>query len=121
MHHRKLKSQLKGFVFSLEATISLMLFLLMLTTLPAQQNSTLKELLIVQQENDLLRVWSTKETSVQEMIYDTNLLFGESGEVWVNDKQLSKAKIAKNTIASEGIILDNLLNEKKVKIIVSYD
>ncbi|MFA6064723.1 MAG: hypothetical protein WCW44_03215 [archaeon] len=111
----------KGFVFSLEATISLILFVLLLIALPTHQNSSLKELLILQQENDLLRVWSAKESSPQEMLMDTKLLFGETGELWINETQLNKAKSEKNSIASEGIILDNSLVENKIRLIVYYN
>lgn len=121
--YRKLinKISCKGFLFSLEATISIMLFLLMITTLPQVQNSSLKELLILQQENDLLRVWSAKETNTTEMLKDVELMFGKNAEVWINETQLTKSTLLKNSIASEGIILDNNLKENKIKIIVNYD
>jgi len=111
----------KGFVFSLEATIALILFVLMLVALPTHNTSSLKELLILQQENDLLRVWSAKQSSTQEMLSDIKLLFGENGELWINETQLNKAKVAKNSISSEGIILDDSLKENKIRIIVKYD
>ena len=111
----------RGFVFSLEATIALMLFVLMLLALPIQQNTSLKELLILQQENDLLRIWSTKETPTNEMVSDIKLMFGENGEVWVNNVSLNKAIIKNNSISSEGIILDGALRENLVRVVVNYD
>ncbi len=122
MHHTIDKQRnTRGFVFSLEATISLILFVLMLVALPIHENSSLKELLILQQENDLLRVWSAKESSPQEMIYDVKLMFGENGELWINEIKMNNGITAKNSIASEGIILDNSLNENKIRITVNYN
>jgi len=111
----------KGFVFSLEATLALILFGLMLFTLPQIQTTSLKELAISQQQNDLLRVWSAKESSESEMSTDTQKMFGQNAEVWVNKKQLLPSQKKKNALASEGILLDEKLNEKRVKIIVYYE
>lgn len=111
----------KGFVFALESTISILLFALMLFSLPTQNNFSLKELAITQQENDLLRVWSAKETSESEMIKDTKELLGENVELWVGTKQILTAQSKKNSISIEGIILNSALQENKIKIIVYYD
>jgi hypothetical protein len=108
-------------VFALEAAISLLLFALMLFSLPIQNNFSLKELAIVQQENDLLRVWSAKETKESEMINDTKQLLGENAELWVGAKQILTTQVKKNSISSEGIILNSALQENKIKIIVYYD
>ncbi|MFA5931252.1 MAG: hypothetical protein WC821_02990 [archaeon] len=115
------KHKNKGFVFALEAAISLLLFALMLFSLPIQNNFSLKELAIVQQENDLLRVWSAKETKESEMINDTKQLLGENAELWVGAKQILTTQVKKNSISSEGIILNSALQENKIKIIVYYD
>jgi len=111
----------KGFVFSLEATLALTLFGLMLFTLPQIQMTSLKELAISQQENDLLRILSAKESSENEISLDAQELFGQNAEVWINEKQILFAQKKKNAIASAGIILDPELNEKQVKIVVYYD
>ncbi|MFA5125543.1 MAG: hypothetical protein WC462_00890 [archaeon] len=111
----------KGFVFSLEATLSLLLFALMLFALPAQESFSLKELAATQQANDLLRVWSAKQTTETEMISDTKILFENNAELWINETQLLSAEKKKNSIATEGIILDEKLFEKNVKIIIHYD
>jgi len=111
----------KGFVFSLEATLSLLLFALMLFTLPTQESFSLKELAATQQANDLLRVWSAKQTTETEMISDTKILFENNAELWINESQLLDTKKRKNSIATEGVILDENLFEKNVKIIIHYD
>ncbi|MFA6269277.1 MAG: hypothetical protein WCW13_04265 [archaeon] len=118
---KKLRNVEKGFVFTLEAGVSIMLFGLMLFCLPQTQNFTLKELAIIQQADDLLRVWSAQETNESEMISDTNKLFGEAAEVWVNSKQLSIAQKKLNVISAEGAIVDLFLRENMVKVLVYYD
>ena len=111
----------KGFVFSLEATLSLLLFALMLFALPPQESFSLKELAATQQANDLLRVWSAKQTNETEMISDTKILFENNAELWINETQLLSAEKKKNSIATEGIILNEKLFEKNIKLIVYYD
>jgi hypothetical protein len=111
----------KGFVFSLEAGIALLLFTLMLFALPQTKTHTAKELALVQQENDLLRVWSAKETRESEMIQDVKLMFGTNATLWVNEKQVLQGQIKKNSISTEGIILNALLQEQKIRIIVYFD
>jgi hypothetical protein len=108
-------------VFSLEAIIALTLFALILLSIPQPQTTTLKELLITQQENDLLRVWSAKETNTQEMIQDTKKLFGENAELYLNGTKLCSAEKKTNSISTEGTIVDAFLNENKIRIIVHYD
>jgi hypothetical protein len=114
-------SKKKGFAFSFEAIIALMLFSIMLFTLPEQTNPSLKELLILQQENDLLKVWSATNWNEQEIITDTKSIFGDNSEIWINENKILSCKERKNSIASEGTLLDSILIEKKLRIIVYYD
>jgi hypothetical protein len=113
--------QTKGFVFSLEATIALLLFVLMLIALPAHKESSLKELLILEQENDFLRVWSAKETSPSQMLNDARQIFEENVVVLVGENPLNQTLLKNNSIVSEGTLLDSSLSEMKVKIQVNYD
>ena len=121
MQRIKKVSNKKGFVFSFEAIIALTLFALMLFAIPQQNDSSLKELLILQQENDLIKVWSVTNWDEQTLISDTKLMFNENAEVWVNEKNIFSCKKRKNSIASEGILLDQTLNENKIKLVVYYD
>lgn len=110
----------KGFVFTFESTLTLLLFALMLFAIPTQKNTNLEELLILQQSNDLLRVWSQNYPTEIEMINDTKLVFQDKAIVKLNDIELTKCS-GKNKIATQGIILDNFLVENKITIIVCYD
>lgn len=56
----------KGFVISIEAMISLLVLILVLLSLPQENNTSLKELLITQQENDLLRVWASEQPLINQ-------------------------------------------------------
>jgi len=113
----------KGFVFTLQSAIAIILLTLMLFSLPQAKNDSLKELAIIQQENDLLRVWSAKETTQNEMIQDTKLMFGEKAELFINEtKILTKNEGLpfsenKSCISSSGTLVEKpFLNEKKITI-----
>jgi len=110
----------KGFIFTMEAALSLLMLALMIASLPQPNAFSLKELAITQQANDLLRVWSAKSTAETEMISDTNKMFLGNAELWIRGTKLLGSSIKNNSIATEGILIDGLLNEKKVKIIVYY-
>jgi hypothetical protein len=111
----------KGFVLSLEAILSILLFALMLFALPTTESTSLKEINAIQQANDLLRVWSATQTIENEMIKDTKILFQNNAELWVNENQLISCEKKKNSIGTEGILVDENLNEKNIKIIIYYD
>ncbi len=94
----------------------------MLFAIPEQKNTNLEELLILQQSNDLLRVWSQSYPTEIEMINDTKLIFQEKAIVKLNDIELNQQKCSgKNKIATQGIILNDFLIENKITIIVCYD
>lgn len=125
----------KGFVFSIEATISLLILVLILLSIPSEKSTSLKELLITQQENDLLRVWATPDELLinqDDLIRDSKKMFGENFTLYINqqkiyDKQntqnthpnINLQRSEKNCISNEGIIIEKMtLIEKNIKIIV---
>jgi len=110
----------KGFVFTFETIIALLLFALMLFSITVQKNPNLEELIIMQQSNDLLRVWSQIYPTNEEMISDTNLIFQNKAMLKINELELTNCS-GTNKIATEGVILDQLLNENKITIIVCYE
>lgn len=110
----------RGFVFTFEAILAMLLFMLMLFSIPAHNNSNLKELLILQEANDLLRVWSQNYPNEQEMITDAKTLFENKVSIKVNDKELTTCQ-GRNKISTEGIIFNDLLIEDKITIIVCYN
>jgi len=113
----------RGFVFSLEAVVALLLFGMLLLTTAQPKPVSIKELLILQQENDLLKVWSAHYPSEGEIIADTRLLFGGTAEVKVDGKVVAGAQGngKGKAISSEGIIIDDLLQEKKFLVTVYFD
>lgn len=110
----------KGVVFSFEALLALIIFILILLNLNLTETNSLKELLILEQENDLLKVWSVDFPSESEMLIDSSKLFSNF-ELYLNEKKLSSAKIKNQSIASEATILDDNLVENKIRIIVYFD
>jgi len=109
----------KAFVFSLEALIALLLFGLILFSLPLQKPLSLKEVLVVQQQDDLLRVWSYDFPFESEMVTDAKKLF-DCFDLFVDSKKVfACSATTNNSVASEGILLDNLLLQHTIRI-VSY-
>lgn len=114
----------KGFVFSIETTISLLVLILILLSLPSEKNTSLKELLITQQENDLIRVWASSNELLinqNDLISDSKKMFGEKFTLYINEQKIYGAQnsITKNCVSSEGIIIEKVtLVEKNIKIIV---
>jgi len=109
-----------GFVFSFEAIIALLLLATILLSMNFGETNSLKELLILQQENDLLKVWSANFQSETEMINDTKLLF-DNYELFLDNKKISGTGNGKNSVASEAVLVDNYLIERKIKIIVYFN
>ena len=110
----------KGIVFSFEALIALLFFATILITLHFGETNSLKELLVLQQENDLLKVWSSDFPNEEQMIIDTQMVF-ENFELFIDGKKFYGTKLEKNSIASEATIVDDYLIERKVSIVVYFD
>ncbi|NMA44879.1 MAG: hypothetical protein GX950_03660 [Candidatus Diapherotrites archaeon] len=115
----------KGFVISIEAMISLLVLILVLLSLPQENNTSLKELLITQQENDLLRVWASEQPLINQndLINDSKKIFGENFTLYLDGKKIYGNQInlqkKENCVSSEGTIIEKItLIEKNIKIIV---
>lgn len=112
------KMNKKGFIMTLDAAISFLLLVLIIISFSHQEEYSLKELAIIQQENDLLRVWSAKETSEGEMIKDITWLFEEAGVLYINEKKVYGNE-KENCISSSTEILNRqTLVEKNITIAV---
>ncbi|MDD3084087.1 MAG: hypothetical protein PHP82_03630 [Candidatus ainarchaeum sp.] len=111
----------KGFIISLEASFSLLMFSLILISISFPINESFKELIIVQQENDLLKIWSKKFPTEEEIIQDTKMLF-QNASIFLDEKEIIIGKkCSGNSLANEAMIFDNQLNEKNIRIIVYLD
>lgn len=108
----------KGFFISLEAIISLFIFSLLLLSQISIQNEEYIDLIILQQENDLLKIWS-KNFNQTEMIKD--ILFFDNACLFINNKKVHDCTFKKNCVSSEAEILDNELKLHSVKIITCYN
>ena len=109
-----------GFVFSFEALVALLLFATIILTMNFGDSNSLKELMVFEQENDLLKIWSVNFPTDIEMINDTKLLF-KNFELFLDENKISGTGIGKNSIASEGTIIDNYLVERKIRIVVYFN
>ena len=117
----KLNARSKGFVLTFEAIITTLIFSLLLLSISQTPLQTLKELTILQQANDLLRVWSATNTNESEMITDLKSVFENNADLWINSEVKFWGQKKNEAVATEGIILDYALNEIKVKIIIYYN
>lgn len=113
----------KGFVFSIEATISLICLIIVISSIQIEKEINFNELLLNQQENDLLRVYSNpnyNKINDLDFINDSKKLLGEKVNLYINDIKIYGENIGKiNCVSNETTIIENYtLEEKKIKIIV---
>lgn len=99
------KSKENGFVISIEAVLSLVIFSLIILSINFPKDISLIELAIIQQENDLIRVWSAKETNEQEMIIDAKKVLGENVSLSVNSKEILLGKKTNNCYSSNAELI----------------
>ncbi|MDD4250680.1 MAG: hypothetical protein PHX27_00630 [Candidatus ainarchaeum sp.] len=115
--NNKTNSQ-KGFLISLEAIIAILMFSIVLLSISFPKQESFSDLIIIQQENDLLRVWSKNSINENEMIQDAKLFF-DNFQIQIDNKKILIGKECnKNAISSETILLDEKLIERKIRIIV---
>lgn len=114
-------SRSKGFVFSIEAIIALLIFASISLTLFQSNNFSFKEIVVLQQENDLLKVWSVEYPSISEAVKDCETMFGKNFDLRINGFEVHKSLLNKESVSSSAIILDDSLSEKKFEIIVYFE
>jgi hypothetical protein len=108
----------KGFIISFEAVIAIIFFSLMLTSISFPKHESLKELIVLQQENDLLKIWSKNFPTENEIINDTKEFF-DNAKIIVNEKEiLIGKKCFGNTVASQAEMFDKQLKKNKVELII---
>lgn len=111
---------MKGYVFTLEALLSLLIFALIISTVPVVESNSLKELIVLQQANDLLKVWSMKNLNEGEMVFDTKEMFGNNFSLYLDEKVLHKG-FGNESVATSAKIMSNALIERKVRIVVYFN
>ena len=112
----------KGFSFTLEALISLMILTAVLS-IPAEKNeSNLEKIYCLQKENDLIKVWvKTKNFDEIEMKEDFRKMFPfQKGEIIVNEKKNGiNGEKGLNELKTAGFYFENgKLKEISVKVFV---
>ena len=112
------KKNQRGFVFTLESTIAILVFSLLLLTISFPASNSMTELLVIQQANDLLKVWSVTYPSNNEIVFDTRELFGSNASVSVNGIKVFSNTCFGEKISSEAILLDDFLIEKRFLVSV---
>ncbi len=112
----------KGFVFSFEAVLSILIFSLILLSLPQTTQSSFKELIVIQKINDLLKVWSY-DFDISEIESDVGFIFknNENVTVIIDEITYLKSKLKGESVSSQGIIVDKNFSERKINIIVYFN
>lgn len=109
-----------GFVFSLEALLSLLLLASILLVPQIQYENRLSELLIFQKENDLLKIWGAQQKfSLDEMRMDFELAFPEkNGEIRIGlESELVGGK-GKKAVCSEALFFTEEMSFTNISICV---
>jgi hypothetical protein len=111
----------KGFSFTLEALISLILVTAIISV-PVQYNqSSLNKIYALQKENDLIKVWiKTKNFKEEELKKDFKKMFPfQKGEIEIEGKKIEIEGIkGKNSIKSSGFYYENGLKKISVKVFI---
>lgn len=110
----------KAFVFSLEATLSLVFLAgILLVQIPPVEKD-LHGLAVFQKENDLLKIWAKQQKfSLEQMKKDFEFAFPNvSYELAVNEEKIFSGEKTKKAIASEMIFFDSELNKITVSVSV---
>lgn len=116
---------MKGFSFSFDAAISLLLlvsFIYVVLGVFSFSEENLNRLYVLQKENDLLKVWSyTRQTNSQEMIADFERVFpGKQKILTINNREILEGK-GQNAVSSKAILLNKDLEAMQIKLVVFLD
>ncbi len=110
----------KGFVLSMEAVISLILFILLFISIPQPPQISFKELIAIEQANDLLKVWSV-DFKIDELKSDVEFMFNKNVTLIVDKVVLVKSELNNQSVSTSGIILDKALKERKIELIIYFN
>lgn len=114
----------KGFVFSFESLISLLIFSILLITITQTQtsknSSEIDDLIALKKANDLLKIWSIKPDIIQ-IKSDTMLIFENNASVYVDGLEIVKSKFKGESISTSSKIVDEFLIEHEISIIVYFN
>lgn len=113
----------KGFVFSFESLISLLLFSILFISITTNTNSfdnNIDELIALKKGNDLLKIWS-KEPDILQVKSDTEFVFGNNASVYIDGIKIVEAKFNGESISTSTKIIDEFLIEREIRIIVYFN
>lgn len=112
---------IKGFYLSMEAIISLIILISILTVPLESERVNLMDVYIFQQENDLLKIWTIRgEFNAGEMTSDFKFLFrGKSGIVEIGGSKITiGSDFTGNAVSSTAYFYNYDLGQVKIMITV---
>ncbi len=105
---------------SLEAALSLLVLAAVILSTPSAESPGLQNLLILQKEHDLMRVWARNGIpGIGGMESDFRFAFGNnSGKIEVNGEAVSIGPESKEAVSAQMEFFDSKLNRKRVTLTV---
>ncbi|MEM4598092.1 MAG: hypothetical protein QW400_00155 [Candidatus Diapherotrites archaeon] len=118
---------INGFVFTMESSISAMLFAVVafsaLSIFYFSEGPRTEELIILQKEHDLLKIWLLQRPTKEEMVNDAKQIFGERFSLITDGIKVfdgNKSRGNSNAISSKLLVIDKNLKETEI-ILIAYD
>jgi len=110
----------KGFVLSMEAVLSLILFSLLFVSITPSPQISFKELIALEQANDLLKVWSSN-FEVNELKSDIEFMFNKNVTLKLDEIVIVESNLKNESISTSAKILDKNLKERNVELIIYFN
>lgn len=118
---------INGFVFTMESSIAAMLFAVVafsaLGIFYFSEDPRTEELIILQKEHDLLKIWLLERPTKEKMVSDAKEIFGERFSLIIDGKKVfdgNKGRENSNAISSKLLIIDKNLKETEI-VLIAYD
>lgn len=111
----------KGFVLSFDSILSLTLFILFFTFIFLNsQTTSFKELIALEQGNDLLKIWAI-DFKENELKSDVEFFFNNNVTLKLDDKVIIESILKNECVSTSAFILDEELVERKVELIIYFN
>lgn len=105
---------------SFEAALSLLVLAAVILSTPSAESPNLQNLLILQKEHDLMRVWARNGIpEIEEMELDFRFAFGNrSGKIEVDGQAVSIGPESEEAVSAQMEFFDSRLNRKRITLTV---
>ncbi|MCX8190040.1 MAG: hypothetical protein N3F05_02310 [Candidatus Diapherotrites archaeon] len=117
--------KIKGYIFTMDSSVSAMLFAVIaffaLSSIYFSEAPKADELIILQKEHDMLKIWLLERPSKEIMVNKAKEIFGDSFSLTIDGKRVFDcSKSCRNAISSKLIALDKNLEETEIILTVCH-